>query len=81
MDNLYIENEVPLGDTVVLIGQVNNAFNTSMEVGVQVTSESRITGRVQVVCSAFFMFVALDSNGKKQRVQPVVAESVEEQHV
>ena len=27
------------------------------------------------------MFVALDSNGKKQRVQPVVAESVEEQHV
>lgn len=48
MDNLYIENEVPLGDTVVLVGQVNNAFNTSMEVGVQVTSESRITGRVQV---------------------------------
>ena len=49
MDDLQIENDVALGDIVMLVGQVNNAFNTSMEVGVTVQSESRTTGRVQMV--------------------------------
>ena len=55
----------------MLVGQVNNAFNTSMEVGVTVQSESRTTGRVQMVCSAFFIFVALDASGKKQKVRVI----------
>ena len=45
-----------------------------------VQSESRTTGRVQMVCSAFFIFVALDTSGKKQKVMPIVPQSVEEQH-
>ena len=49
MDDLQIENDVALGDIEMLVGQVNNAFNTSMEVGVTVQSESRTTGRVQMV--------------------------------
>lgn len=79
MDDLNIEHDIPCGDIVTVVGQVNNAFNTSMEVGVSVHSEAK-TGEIQMVCSAFFMFVALGEDGRKKKVPRILAESVEEQH-
>ena len=71
---------VRVGQAVSLTGQVNNAFNTSMEVGVAVSTEDLQTGQQQTVCLAFFIFVALDHSGKKMKVEQVVPESLEERH-
>ncbi|KAK3266161.1 hypothetical protein CYMTET_25195 [Cymbomonas tetramitiformis] len=80
LDDLSVENEVPIGSLLEIVGQVNNAFNTSMEIGVVVHMESLTTGHRAVICNAFFVFVALDDAGKKKRVPPVLPETVEERH-
>lgn len=83
MDEVHFPSndlKVAVGQALALRGAVNNAFNTSMEVGVTVTTESLATGESATVCLAFFIFVALDAEGRKCRVEPVVPESFEEKH-
>ncbi len=68
-----------VGDVVVLRSQVNRAFNTSMEVGVKVFVEDYIEHTVKHVSSSYLTFVAVDADGKRQRVPPIVPENVEDQ--
>mmetsp|Transcript_41464 Transcript_41464/g.121276 ORF Transcript_41464/g.121276 Transcript_41464/m.121276 type:complete len:127 (-) Transcript_41464:7-387(-) len=51
MDEVHFDADarVGVGHAVSLRGQVNNAFNTSMEVGVSVSSESLATGESTTV--------------------------------
>ena len=63
MDDLQFEAEVSAGAVVAVVAQVNNAFRTSMEIGVGVTSEDPFSGRSRVVATAFFTFVAIGTDG------------------
>lgn len=51
-----------LGDVVTLRGQVNRAFNSSMEVGVRVEVEDLLANKTTHACSAYFTFVPLLKN-------------------
>jgi acyl-CoA hydrolase len=53
---------------VVLDAQVNQAWSTSMEIGVVVLAEDPNTGIRMQVCTAFLTFVALGDDGKPTRV-------------
>jgi acyl-CoA hydrolase len=77
-DHLDFRFPVRVGDLVVLKSSVNRAFGSSMEVGVKVWVESVFTGERHHVSSAYLTFVAVDREGRKQKVPPVVAESAEE---
>jgi acyl-CoA hydrolase len=67
-----------LGDVVTVKAQVNEAFTTSMEVGVRVEAEDVTTGRRVHTSSAYLVFVALDRDGNPRAVPPVLAENEEE---
>ena len=60
------------GHIVILRGQVNAAFRTSMECGVTVWSENPLTGEVRKAMKAYATFVALDDHGKPKPVPSLV---------
>jgi acyl-CoA hydrolase len=60
VDYLDFRNPVSVGEIVTLRAQVNRAFHSSMEVGVEVHSENFLTGERKHTTSAFVTFVALD---------------------
>jgi acyl-CoA hydrolase len=60
------------GHIVVLRGQVNATFRTSMECGVSVWSENPLTGEIRQAMKAYATFVALDEYGKPKAVPPLV---------
>lgn len=78
MDEMSFLEPVYLSDVVTLKASVNQAFNTSMEVGVRVEAESFVTGKTTHTSSAYLVFVAIDDNGKPRPVPPLVAENEEE---
>lgn len=78
MDHLDFLAPVHVGDLLILKSSVNRAFNTSMEVGVKVFVENYITGEIRHVSSAYLTFVAVDPQGKHQRVPPIAPQTDEE---
>ncbi|HWF13262.1 MAG TPA: acyl-CoA thioesterase [Candidatus Acidoferrales bacterium] len=78
VDHLDFLNPVRVGDLIVLEAQVNRAFHTSVEVGVEVFSEDSAVGIRKHTTTAFLTFVALDEAGKPVPVPPVIAKSSEE---
>ena len=73
MDEMTFLEPVYLGDVVTVKAMVNEAFHTSMEVGVRVEAENVRTGRRVHASSAYLVYVALGSDGKPQPVPPVLA--------
>jgi acyl-CoA hydrolase len=78
MDEMTFLEPVYLGDIVTVKAMVNEAFRTSMEVGVRVEAENVRTGRTVHTSSAYLVYVALDSEGNPRPVPPVTAESEDE---
>ncbi len=64
MDELHFLYPVKRGMVVILRSQVNQAWRTSMEVGVRVEAEDPLTGETVHCCSAYLTFVALDGSAK-----------------
>ncbi|MEB3196512.1 MAG: acyl-CoA thioesterase [Candidatus Sericytochromatia bacterium] len=78
IDELHFLAPVKLGHIVLLEAQVNEAFKTSMEIGVTVMSENPITGERRMTTTAFATFVALDDLGRPAAVPPLLPETEEE---
>jgi acyl-CoA hydrolase len=70
VDHIDFRNPVSLGEIVMLKSQVNRAFHTSMEVGVEVYSENVLTGERKHTTSAYVTFVAIDENTRLPKVVP-----------
>lgn len=68
MDQLHFLRPVRRGMVVVLQARVNQAWRTSMEVGVRVDAEDPATGQRQHCCSAYLTFVKLDERGRPVQV-------------
>jgi len=78
MDHIDFIQPVRLGDLLTLKSSVNRAFSTSMEVGVKVWAENTQTGSHLHVASAYLVFVAIDKNGKRQKVPQLLPETPDE---
>jgi acyl-CoA hydrolase len=79
MDEMSVLEPVYLGDIVTVKAMVNEAFRTSMEVGVRVEAENIRTGRRLHTSSAYLVYVALGKDGRPVPVPLVIAETVEQQ--
>jgi len=79
MDHLDFLAPVAVGDLLVLKSSVNRAFKTSMEIGVKCWVENYITGQTRHISSAYLTFVAVDLEGSRLPVPPVIPETPEEQ--
>jgi acyl-CoA hydrolase len=78
VDHLDFLNPVRVGDVIVLEAQVNRAFHTSVEVGVEVFSEDSVAGVRKHTTTAFLTFVALDDAGSPVSVPPLLVKTSRE---
>jgi acyl-CoA hydrolase len=81
VDNISFENPIPRGNVVTIHAAVTRAFNTSMEVHMRVWGEDPLQRVKYKSNQAFFTFVALNPDGRPQRVPPVEPENEEEQEL
>jgi acyl-CoA hydrolase len=78
VDHIDFLVPVRVGDLVILRSSVNRVFRTSMEVGVKVFVENYLADKFQHVASAYLTFVAVDANGNRVKVAPVIPETDEQ---
>jgi acyl-CoA hydrolase len=78
MEHIDFIAPVHVGDLIILKSSVNRAFKTSMEVGVKAWVENTIVGIHHHVASAYLTFVAIDTQGRRVPVAPLVAETDDE---
>src|SRR5471030_2049699 len=81
VDDLQFLHSIKVGDLIILKSRVTCAFTTSLEVQVDVFSEETLTGTRQLTSTAFLTFVAIDRDGQKIRVPPLLVETDEERRV
>ncbi|XP_021490960.1 acyl-coenzyme A thioesterase 11 isoform X2 [Meriones unguiculatus] len=83
MDDIYFDHTISVGQVVNIKAKVNRAFNSSMEVGIQVVSEDLCAEEQWSVCKALATFVAHRelSKGKLKQVTPLTEEEKTEHGV
>src|SRR5207253_10286036 len=81
VDGLQFLHSIKVGDLIILKAHVTCTFTTSLEVQVDVFSEETLTGRRQLTSTAFLTFVAIDRDGAKVKVPPLLAETEEDRRV
>jgi acyl-CoA hydrolase len=80
LDEMAFLEPVHVGDIVRTFAQVNWAGRSSMEIGVRVETQPWNDPSTQSlhVASAYFVFVAIDADGRSRAVPPLVPESPDE---
>ena len=78
VDHVDFRNPIRVGELIILESQVNRAFHTSAEVGVEVFSENYVTGERQHTTSALVTFVAIDEHRQPRPVPPLIVKTAEE---
>ncbi|NWY76878.1 ACO11 thioesterase, partial [Erithacus rubecula] len=78
MDDIYFEHTISVGQVVNIRAKVNRAFNSSMEVGIQVSYEDLCSGKHCSICKAYATFVAQGPLGSKVRLEPLAPQTEEE---
>ena len=75
VNQVAFHSAIPYASIVTLEAKVSRAFNTSMEVFIDVWVEDAVSGVRSKSNEAIFTFVAVDQNGAPLPVQAVIAES------
>ncbi len=75
IDRVSFLNPAKIGQQVIVQATVNAVWGTSMEVGARVEAEDPLTGLRVQTASAYATFVALDSDLKPVKIQPLILET------
>src|SRR5262245_59147887 len=75
VDGLQFLHPIKIGDLIILQATVTAAFNTSLEVEVEVFSEGTITGDRKLTSRAYLTFVAIDLQGNRCPIPPLKLET------
>ena len=67
-----------MGDVITIEAKVSRAFNTSVEVRLDVWAENIPSGSRIKSNEAYYTFVALDQNGKTVPIPELLPESIED---
>ena len=78
VDNISFKHPIRLGNVVTLRAKVTRAFNSSMEIRIDVDAEDMPSNKKIESNSAYFTFVAVDHTGKPIEVPEVIPETEEE---
>ena len=81
VDNVSFSKPIQLGNVVTLKAKVTRAFNSSMEVHIEVEAEDIPSGKKFASNSAFFTFVAVDQSGRPIDVPEAVPQTEEEKEL
>jgi len=81
VDNVSFKAPIALGNIVTLQASVTRAFNTSMEVHIEVWAED-VLSKSKIKCNeAFFTFVALSEDKKPMPIPEVIPETDREKEL
>ncbi len=75
VNHVAFNQAVPVGSVVTVEAVVSRAFNTSMEVYLDVWMEDRFSGERTKANEAIYTFVAVDDTGKPTKVPELVPET------
>jgi len=78
VDTVDFLNPIEIGELVTMKASVNYVGNSSMVVGIRVTSENIQTGAVKHCNSSYFTMVAKDNEGKTVKVPRLILSGPEE---
>jgi acyl-CoA hydrolase len=78
VDSMTFHSPVHIGNLVTVTGEVTWTGRTSMETRVVVTAENVLTGVVTHTNTAYFVYVALDEQGRPTPVPPISCTTDEE---
>ena len=78
VDNVSFRKAIQLGNVVTLKAKVTRAFNSSMEVHIEVEAEDIPNGSKFKSNEAFYTFVAVDQAGKPIDVAELIPETPQE---
>jgi acyl-CoA hydrolase len=78
VDGLQFLHSIKVGDLIILRARVTAVFTTSIEVEVEVFSEGPLTGERKQTSLAYLTFVAIDRQGGRVRIPPLLLETEEE---
>ncbi len=78
VDNISFEAPIKLGNVVHIEAKVSRAFNTSMEVHLNVWGEDVLHKYKYKSNEAYYTFVALDPHGKPRAVPQLIPQTEEE---
>ncbi|KLT65698.1 MULTISPECIES: acyl-CoA thioesterase [Pedobacter] len=78
VDNVSFKQPIKLGDVITIEAKVTRAFNTSVEVRLDVWSENIPSGARQKSNEAYYTFVAVDQSARTIPVAEVIPETPEE---
>ena len=81
VDNISFRSPIQLGNVVTLKARVTRAFNSSVEIRIDVDAENIPEGKKMASNSAYFTFVAVDKNGNPVEVPEVEPETAEEKEL
>jgi len=78
VDNVSFKHPVKLGDVITIEAQVTRAFNTSVEVRLEIWAQNIPSGTRVKSNEAFYTFVAIDQQNEKVPVPQLIPETDEE---
>jgi acyl-CoA hydrolase len=79
VDSMSFHSPVNIGNLVTVKAEVTWVGRTSMETRVMVTAEDVLSGSVTHTNTAYFVYVALDDNGRPVPVPSLALQSEQEQ--
>ena len=71
VDSMHFRAPAREGETLIFSASINQAWRSSMEIGIRVEAENSYTGNIRHVVSAYFTFVALN-----EKNQPIIVPKV-----
>jgi acyl-CoA hydrolase len=78
VDNISFRSPIALGDVVTLRAKATRAFNSSVEIRIDVEAENIPEGRKVASNSAYFTFVAVDKAGKPVEIPEIEPQTEDE---
>ena len=78
VDNISFRSPIQLGNVVTLRAKVTRAFNSSIEIRIDVEAENIPEGKKVASNTAYFTFVAVDKEGKPVEVPEIEPENEDE---
>lgn len=75
VNNVSFKEPIKLGSVVTLEAKISRAFNSSMEVFIDVFVEDLVTGKRRKCNEAIYTFVAIDQNGSPLPVPELIPET------
>ena len=75
VNHVAFNRAIPLGSAVTVEAKVSRAFNSSMEIYIDVWTEDRESGEKTKANEAIYTFVAVDDTGRPVKIPPIEPET------